>query len=470
VRAARTPPIAAIHDVARTAAAPLRRRALLGGLVLVAGLVTLGFGIVTDSRDVIEHMVVVAAGALLAFLGVVILLATFAQPFARFVGWPVARGLGAPGVLARRNAMRNPRRTAATASALVVGLSLVCLVAIFSTSTKESLRDAVDGGVTADYVLNADQLVPFSPEVAEAIRDLPAVEAVSGIGLGRITVDGTTEFIVGADASDLEAVIDLDLQEGSIEGLTEGGILIHESEADDYGVGVGDTMLVDFYNLGPTSVRVAGIYGQQNFIGGFPVPTFLLDRETYQTSFGGPAQDSLAYATAKDGRLDEARNQIEGALGDDFPNIEVQTRAEYGAQQEESVDRFVAVLVALLLLSELIAVLGIINTLFLSVYERTRELGLLRTVGMSRGQVRGMIRGESVIIAVIGGVIGVGVGLFWGWAFTRALERQGITEFSVPGGQVLLFLVLSVLAGVIAALLPAWRAGRLDVLEAIATE
>jgi putative ABC transport system permease protein len=128
------------------------------------------------------------------------------------------------------------------------------------------------------------------------------------------------------------------------------------------------------------------------------------------------------------------------------------------------------VLVALLLLSELIAVLGIINTLFLSVYERTREVGLLRTVGMSRGQVRRMVRGESVIIAIIGGVIGVAVGLFWGWTFTNALERQGITEFAVPGGQILLFLVLSIVAGFVAALLPAWRAGRLDVLEAIATE
>jgi putative ABC transport system permease protein len=470
LRAARTAPIAAIHDVARTTAVPLRRRALTGGLVLLAGLAILGFGVVTDAPEVLEHLVVVGVGALAAFLGTVILLATFAGPFARLIGWPVARGLGAPGVLARRNAMRNPRRTAATASALVVGLSLVCLVAIFSASTKASLRDAVDGGVRADFVLNAEQLVPFSKDVAEEMRDLPAVDAVSGIRLQPITIDGVTEYMVGADADGIDEVVNLDLVSGSVEALADGQILLHESEADDYGVAAGDSLTVVFRQLGPAELRVGGVYRQQNFIGGFPVPTFIIDRETFETGFGGAAQDSLVFVKARDGRVGEARRQIEDALGGDFPNIEVQTRAEFRAQQEDAVDRFVAVLVALLLLSELIAVLGIINTLFLSVYERTRELGLLRVIGMSRGQVRGMIRGESVIIAVIGGVLGIVVGLFWGWAFTGALERQGITEFAVPGVQVALFLVLSVVAGFVAALLPAWRAGHLDVLEAIATE
>lgn len=469
LRAARTPPMAAIHDVTRTTAIPLRRRALAGGLIMFTALATLGYGVVTDPPRVLEHMLLVGIGALGVFLGTVILMATFAAPFARFIGWPLARGLGAPGVLARRNAMRNPRRTAATAAALVVGLSLVCLVAIFSSSTKASLRDAIDGGVRADFVLSAEQLVPFSPDVAEGLRDLPAVDAVSGIRLQQIQVDGVTEFVVGADADALGDVVDLNLVTGSIDALAQGRILLHESEAEDYGVAVGDSITVVFPQLAAT-LQVGGVYRQQNFIGGFPVPTFLLDRQTFETSFGGPQQDSLVFVKADEGRTGSAREQIEAALGEAFPNINVQTRAAFAAQQEDAVDRFVAVLVALLLLSELIAVLGIINTLFLSVYERTRELGLLRVVGMSRGQVRGMIRGEAVIIAVIGGVLGVVVGVFWGWAFTAALERQGITEFAVPGAQVALFLALSVVAGFVAALLPAWRAGRLDVLEAIATE
>src|SRR5262249_45298331 len=162
-----------------------------------------------------------------------------------------------------------------------------------------------------------------------------------------------------------------------------------------------------------------------------------------------------------------ARRQLESAVGRDFPNVQVDSRAGFQNMQEGTVDQFVAGLVALLVLSEIIAVLGIINTLLLSVYERTRELGLLRIVGMSRTQVRRMVRGESIIIAVIGCIVGLGLGVFWGWAFTRALREQGLDQFDVPPVQVALFLVFSVIAGALAAWLPAWRASRLDVLEAI---
>lgn len=471
VRAARTPPVVAIHDAVRTTAAPLRRRAVVGIVLTVLGLAILFAGLVADPPEIIERLVVVGGGALATFLGAVILIATFARPLARAIGWPVARGIGAPGVLARRNAMRNPRRTAATASALVVGLSLVCLVAIFSASTKESLRDAVDGGIRADFVLSAKQLGPFSPEVADAVRDLPPVEAASGIRLRQLYVDTAPEFAAIVDGGAIDDLVNLDVVEGSTAGLASGGILVHESEADDYDLTMGEPVAVDIVGLGFRTLPVAGIYGQQNFIGGFPVPTFVIDQAVFAASGSSTQQlDSLAFVKARPGQGGAARAAIEETVSEDFPSIRVQTRSEFRSQQEDAVDRFVAVLVALLALSEIIAVLGIINTLFLSVYERTRELGLLRSVGMSRRQVRTMIRGESVIIAVMGGVLGIVVGVFWGWAFTRALERQGITEFAVPLWQLVAFLALSVAAGIVAALLPAWRAGRLDVLEAIATE
>jgi putative ABC transport system permease protein len=473
VRAARTPPMVAIHDTVRTTAAPLRRRAVVGGTVLAVGLAILTVGLAVDPPGVYQRLFVVGAGALGAFLGAILLVATFARPLARVLGWPVARGLRAPGLLARRNAMRNPRRTAATASALVVGLSLVCLVAIFSASTKASLRDAIDGGIRADLVLSTKQLVGFSPEVLENVRDLPAVEAASGIRLRAIHVDGTTEYVVGVDGGAIDEVVDLDVVDGSTAGLESGGILLHESEADDYDVAVGEDIVVTLPSGGLLVAPVAGVYEQQNFIGGFPVPTFVIDQELFDARFGSGQQDSLVFVKAHAGEVDEARAEIDAALseeGEEFPNVRVQTRAEFRDRQEDAVDRFVAVLVALLALSEIIAVLGIINTLFLSVYERTRELGLLRSVGMARRQVRTMIRGESVIIAAMGGAIGIVIGVFWGWAFATALERQGITELSVPVWQLAAFLVLSVIAGIVAALLPAWRAGRLDVLEAIAEE
>jgi putative ABC transport system permease protein len=471
VRAARTPPMVAIHDIVRTTAAPLRRRAVVGVVLTLLGLAILIGGLAVDPPGIVERLVVVGGGALAAFLGAIILIATFARPLARAIGWPVARGLGAPGVLARRKGMRNPRRTAATASALVVGLSLVCLVAIFSASTKASLRDAVDAGITADFVLSNKQLGPFSPEVADVVSALPPVEAASGIRLRQLFVDRTAEFVAIVDGSAIDQLVALDVVDGDTAGLASGGILVHESEADDYDLVVGEPLFVDIVGLGPRTTTVAGIYEQQNFIGGFPVPTFVLDQASVDTGASSSEQfDSLVFAKARPGQGREARAEIEAAVDESFPGIRVQTRSEFRAQQEDAVDRFVAVLVALLALSEIIAVLGIINTLFLSVYERTRELGLLRSVGMSRRQVRTMIRGESVIIAVMGGVLGILVGVFWGWAFTRALERQGITELAVPLWQLAAFLVLSVVAGIVAALLPAWRAGRLDVLEAIATE
>ncbi len=470
LRASRTPPVAAIQDVARTAPLSGRRRAVVGGLVVACGLGTLAIGMIVDPTTVFWRVAVIGVGAVSAFLGIVILLAVFVRPLTRVAGWPVVRVLATPGLLARRNATRSPRRTAGTASALVVGLSLVCLVAIFAASTKASLRDAVEGGVRADFVLTNEQLGPLSSDVADRVADLPAVAAASGVRLGQIAVGGTTEFVAGVDAAELDELVALDLMEGSERGLADGAMLVHEREASDHDASVGEPLTVTFPGAGVVSVPVVGIYGQQNFIGGFPVPTFVLDREAFETKYGGTQRDSLVYVRAEPGEVDDARRQIEDALGEDFPNIRVQTRSAFADRQQDTVDRFVAVLVALLLLSEIIAILGIVNTLYLSVYERTRELGLLRVVGMSRRQVQTMMRGEAVTIAIIGGVVGVVVGVFWGWAFTTALRREGITEFAVPFVQLAVFLVLSVVAGVVAALLPAWRAARLDVLEAVATE
>jgi len=197
--------------------------------------------------------------------------------------------------------------------------------------------------------------------------------------------------------------------------------------------------------------------------------SFIVPRERYLEGFGTDEQDTLVYVRTR-GNVDRAASAIRNALQEDFPNVEVFTRDGYRTDQQQAIDRFLAVTVALLLLSEIIAVLGIVNTLALSVFERTHELGLLRAVGMSRVQVRQMIRGESVIIAVLGAVVGVAVGLLWGWVFVTALDGQGITQLSIPVFQLLLFLVLAVGAGVVAAWLPARRASRLDVLAAIATE
>jgi putative ABC transport system permease protein len=248
--------------------------------------------------------------------------------------------------------------------------------------------------------------------------------------------------------------------------MGDNGVLVQRDAAERYGLEVGDLVQMQFPR-GFGSVEVAGIYEQSDFTGGFPVD-WIVSMPAYATGFSLDGQDSLIYVKA-DGGMRAARNAIDSVVKDDFPNIDVFTRNEYRDDQERAIDRFLAVTVALLFLSEIIAVLGIVNTLALSVYERTHELGLLRAVGMSRRQVRRMIRGESVVIALVGGLVGTALGVFWGWAFTTALASQGISEFAIPYGQLAFFVLLSMVAGVVAALLPAWRASRLDVLTAIAT-
>jgi len=467
VRAARTSPVAAINDLSRAGPARLGRRAVLGVLVAIGGLAVLALGLRIDPADLVQRVQVVAVGALLAFFGVVTLVATFARPMSRAIGWVLSRR-SVTGRLAQGNAMRNPRRTAATASALVVGLSLVCLVAILAASVKSSIRSGVRNGVRADYVISAQDLTPFSPQVATQVAALPAVQATTGLRLGRVRVDNRQQLLMAVDPAVLGQVLDLDIREGGVDGLTRGGIVLAQDEADRYHVGPGDRLVITFPLTGPAEVPVAGVYARKQFTGGFPVPLGLLSIRSEEQNFGGTQQDTLVYVKAKPGQTAAARTQIEQSLGNNFPNVEINTRSQFEDMQEGTVDQFVSVLVALLILSEIIAVLGIINTLLLSVYERTRELGLLRIVGMSRRQVRRMVRGESIIIAVIGGIVGLGVGVFWGWAFTTALREQGLDQFDVPPLQVAAFLVFSVIAGTLAALLPAWRASRLDVLEAIA--
>jgi len=447
------------------------RRAVFGGALIVAGVPVLLLGIdgSQGADDVLSSLRVVGAGALLVFFGVIVLLATFARPLAAVLGWPV-RAAGVTGAIARGNAMRNPRRTAATASALVIGLALVELVAIFGESAKASVRSSNDG-LRADLVIDTEQFTGFSPDVVRRVAALPAIDDAVGFRFGRVRpavpLGDDEERVVAVNGTGLAKTVDLQLQRGRVADIRHDGMLMFADEARDYGVTVGDKVPLVF-PTGEIDVRVAGIYGQPDLFWGTP---FVISDALFKRGFVEADLDYRAYATAASGvGAPVARRAAASEVADDFPNVRVLTRDEYRDDQERAIDEFLAVTVALLLLSELIAILGIVNTLALSVFERTHEIGMLRAVGMSRRQLRRVVRGESVIIAAIGSVIGLTIGVLWGWAFTTALESADIAEFTIPTGRVLFFIVISVLAGVAAAVLPAWRASRLDVLEAIATE
>lgn len=468
LRASREAPLAALHDVVVASPRRLRVRAAVGTTVVALSLVLLAVGLdrTRDARRLTGEFLWVAAGAMVLLVGVVILLATFAGPMAGGIGRAVGRR-GMAGRLARENSVRNPRRTAATASALVIGLTLVVLVAVVGDSTKTSVRAAVDQGIRADAVLKSERFAGFSPEVADRVAALPGVRAVTPLQFRRVRILGNEETVASALADGLAATVDLDLVAGRIEDLEPSGILVHEDAARDYGVGLRDVMLVQM-SRGTYPLRVAAIYRRADFTGGLPI-SFVVPRAVYLRGFGTDEQDTLVYVAAR-GDPDPVLAAIRRDLRTDFPNLQVLSRDQYRSEQERAIDRFLAVTVALLLLAEIIAVLGIVNTLALSVFERTRELGLLRAVGMTRAQARAMIRGEAVVIAALGAVVGIAVGVVWGFVFTTALRSQGITTLSIPLVQLAVFLVVAVLAGVVAAWFPARRAARLDVLAAIAAE
>jgi putative ABC transport system permease protein len=470
LRAARIPPMAAIDGTgSRVPGRPLRRL-LAGAAVLAAGVGVTVLGMIR-SREVtglLDQVQVVAIGAFGVVVGVMMLLASVARPLAGVLGRPL-RWLGTSGVLARANAMRNPRRTAVTASALVIGLTLVGFTATFGESAKASVEHDTGEGLRADLVVKSDGFTGFSSDVAARLESLPELRAVVPFRFADARVDGLVKTVGSADPADLDAVVRLDFVDGGVGKLDadDGGVLVSDELADELDLRVGDLVPVDL-TYGTVAAHVQGIYRRQNFVGlfGQTIP-MIVPREAVAVG-STDHLDSLVLVRADDVRA--ARRAIDRELGNEFPNVDVLTKAEFQADQREQVDQFLTVLVAILALSALVAILGIVNTLALSVFERTRELGLLRTVGMTRPQVRSMVRGESVVIAVLGGVVGSALGLLIGWVFSYALRAQGISVFKVPVAELAVFLVGSMLAGVLAAVVPAWRAGRLDVLDAIATE
>jgi putative ABC transport system permease protein len=468
-RAARVSPVAALGESHRdVGAAPLVRRTIAGVVIAAAGLAVSWYGINGELGE--ENSVAVAfLGVFIVFLGLVAVGPVLARPLARTLGRPLPTFLGVTGSLARGNAARNPRRTSSTAAALVIGLGLVCLVAIFTESAKASLRTGIDDGLRADTVTSGSGS-SMSSELATRMRRLPESGDVVTIRFGEVRFDGSEEHLAGVTPAGVNQVLQLDVTKGAFDGsLAEDEILVSDREARHYDLTVGDRVSVTFPQGGARQLRVAAVYENQNFLGDWSV-RFMINQRLFDQGFQPPHRDWYVLANARDRSSAGVSGLVAAAdreLAAPFPNATVRTRAGYVDAQENELDTFLNVFVALLLLSEVIALLGIVNTLFLSVYERTREIGLLRAVGMSRRQVRRMVRGESVVITLIGCALGVLIGLLWAWAVVSALSGHGITSVVVPPRDLLLFVVVSAIAGFLAALLPAWRASRLDVLEAI---
>ena len=458
-RAAKVAPVAAMRSELVTTARPLRTRTLVGTAFAVTGLAGLVSGTIGDG---VGGLVAIGAGALL--VGAITLSPVLAVPFIRLVGAVLPRLAGKTGHLARENALRNPRRTAATSSALMIGLALVTGFSIIGASARASVDKLIDDVLVAEYVVSTSVGQPFTPAVAEELRKVEGISSVTQERYGTARFDGAESFFVAYDPSTLTDSLAVDLVAGDVDGLAGDGLLVSEDTADTEGLAVGDEVEFLVANGERRALQVRGIFHDNSALG-----PYLVSMDTY-TATGGTPLDRYVYVDVEDG-ADAAA--VESAVEDvvaAYPVVQLKDAEGFKDEQRGGIDQMLMLINALLGLSVLIAVLGVVNTLVLSVIERTRELGLLRALGMSRRQVRRLVRLESVVISVYGAALGLGLGGLLGLALTELLQSQGLSVTAVPGGQLALFLLLGAVIGVVAAAFPARRAGRLNVLDAIATD
>jgi putative ABC transport system permease protein len=454
-KAARVAPVEALRESGPAEDRSLRRRGLVGGALTLAGVGLLAMGLSNGTLKL------VGLGAAASFLGVATLSPFIARPITGALGLPFAR-LGVPGKLGRGNAMRSPRRTSATAAALMVGLALVAAVSVLGSSLKSSTTKIVDTSLGADYILHTENFTPFSSAVGKDLKGQPGIASVASFRFGEAKVGKDTQPIQGVEPEALAAVLKLKVVAGRFEDMST-GIAISKKAATAHGWKVGDTVPVTWRRTGSHPLKVAVVFDINQFAGDYLVSSTTFDANTSNQLLG-----VVAIKTTPGSKVADTRKLVNASVKP-YPNIIVQDQSEFVKAQGKQIDQLLNAITGLLVLSVLIAVLGIINTLALSVIERTRELGLLRAVGLQRRQLRRMIRVESVVIAVYGALLGLGVGVAFGWALVRALNSQGVTEFALPYGRLVQVLIVAALAGVLAAALPARRAARLDVLEAVAS-
>jgi putative ABC transport system permease protein len=444
----------------------LRVSAAALGLALSIALIGLG---VAGGSTLETRLATLGGGALTFFVAVALAMPYLVRPVVATLA-PLIHRLGGEGKLATGNTTRNPGRTGVTAAALMVGTGLVVFVAILGSGLKASISDSLDRSVHGDLVVQAETYgAPLPAGAVAATAAVPGVGVTSPVGVAPVQIDGKTQAIAaGVDVDTFGAVYGFDWDQGSDElaaRLGTTGALLERGIANAAGVGVGERIAVRNRVGEVRSFEVRGTYDDPNVLNAVLVSKAGLAPllEPGNTGVGLILVKAAASADAA-----AVQRGVERALTQ-FPVASVQSNAELKAQVESDVNQLLAIFYALLAMSVVISLFGIVNTLVLSVYERTREIGLLRAIGTTHRQVRRMIRYESVLTAVLGALVGVGVGVVFGYAVTTALSGEGLA-FALPAGQIAVFMVLAVVAGVLAAVFPARRASRLDVLRALQHE
>jgi putative ABC transport system permease protein len=467
IRATRVPPVAAVREGATLPPGRFARLRGAGALLMVAvGFGALAYGLFVDSLDTTEILIWMGVGTLLVFLGVALFSSRLVRPLAHVLGWPATRIGGAAGSLARDNARRNPQRTASTAAALMIGLALVTLVATLASGIVASFKGAVNDLFTGDYAITAqNNFSPIPTDAAEAAAKVTGVTVVGNVRTGEALRNGDAGFITAVDPG-MREVIDLEWKEGSpdvISSLGDDGAFVDDNWAEENDLGVGSPIEITFPNGSTRTFRVEGIFEPPT--GGSPFASATISAEAWDAEVAQP-RNLYSFLKMEGGANDQNQAALDAALAD-FPNAKAQTRQAFIDNQISGLSSILNILYVLLALSIIVSLFGIVNTLVLTVFERTREIGMLRAIGMTRRQIRRMIRHESVITALIGAAIGIVLGIVLA---ALLIVRVDFLIFSFPTTQVVIFVIAAIVVGILAAVFPARRAAKLDPLRAIAYE
>ncbi|MFE7271005.1 ABC transporter permease [Streptomyces sp. NPDC057623] len=472
-RAAGVSPMAALSDAEiADIGRPLRLRAVVGSVVGAAGAAALVGCAVSSQTSTAASLL--GLGVILTLVATVIAGPLLVRPVIRVLGGAFPALFGPVGRMSQRNALRNPRRTGATAAALMVGLALVGGMSVASASMTRSFDEQIDKTLGADFVVQNTNFVPFPREITDRIRDTEGVGLVVRSQFTTIAVrlpDGDrVKTTAVAYEPELDEVADITYARGdSAAALADGHLAMDKDFAEDHGVRVGGTVPVEFQGGRRAELTVGALTDQESADGFGSQGGIFFGLGTLEKYAPG-GQDAAVYVNAASGTsAEDLRAGLEKTL-DPYPQVQVRDIADYKELVHNQIAVLLYLVYALLGLAIIIAVLGVVNTLALSVVERTREIGLLRAIGLARRQLRRMIRLESVVIAVFGAVLGLALGLVWGVCTQQVLALQGMTALAIPWGTIVAVMIGSAVVGVVAALLPALRASRMNVLAAIAHE
>lgn len=462
-RAAKIPPVAAmgaLHAPATTRSLIVRNT--IGALFSAAGIALVLMGAEADGGSGKGPM---GLGAALLVIGVFVLTPLLSRPLIAAAA-PVLRLFRVSGRLARQNAVRNPRRTAATASALMVGLTLITGLTVIASGVQQAVEKMASGSLKADYTVSMANFTPLSPAVEKKLAQSDEVTATSPLRNARASIGGDTEYLTGVNGSTIGQLTDLDFTSGGLSGLAGGKkIVVDKKTAQSKGWKVGSEVPVTYQDGQKSTLSVGGLYEGNQMIKGI-----LLDNKAV-TPHMAKVADMQVLAKTKDGASDEVKDALTKQLGDN-PAVQVEDKKDVSEGIAQMINILLNMLYGLLAMAVIVAVLGVINTLAMSVYERGQEIGMLRAIGLDRRGIKRMVRLESLVISLFGGVLGIGLGVFFGWAAGELIAGAGLDTYSLvlPWDRLGIFLALAALVGVLAALWPARRAAKLNMLAAIKTE